>query len=233
MQTLIKNIYRKLKRTYREYLGHSPRLKIQHPFEYEYHGNENYGGWAILKNSLHKDSLVYSVGIGTDISFDFSIIKKYNNQIFAFDPTPSVNEWISKQNTPPQFRFYNIGLSNSNILEKFYLPSNPSFVSHSSRPTSENSSYIEVPMKNLSSIMESLNHQKIDVLKMDIEGFEFKVINNWKTPPNTQQLLVEFHHGMYGFKVEDTINAIKHLNSLGFYIFFISNSGYEYSFIKL
>lgn len=68
---------------------------------------------------------------------------------------------------------------------------------------------------------------------MDIEGFEFKVINDWKTPPNTQQLLVEFHHGMYGFKVEDTMKAVKHLNSLGFYIFFISNSGYEYSFTKL
>ena len=36
--------------------------------------------------------------------------------------------------------------------------------------------YIEVPVKNLKTIMEELNHDRIDLLKIDIEGVENEVL---------------------------------------------------------
>ena len=37
--------------------------------------------------------------------------------------------------------------------------------------------YIMVPVKSLNTIMTELNHDKIDLLKIDIEGCECDVIN--------------------------------------------------------
>ena len=38
----------------------------------------NYGGWSIPKNiKLNKDSIVYSGGVGEDISFDIKLQSKY------------------------------------------------------------------------------------------------------------------------------------------------------------
>ena len=38
--------------------------------------------------------------------------------------------------------------------------------------------YIEVGVKRLSQIMKEYSHQKIDLLKIDIEGAEYKVIDS-------------------------------------------------------
>ena len=47
----------------------------------------------------------------------------------------------------------------------------------------------------LSTILEKLGHNRIDILKMDIEGAEYEVIEDIisSTVP-IQQVLIEFHH---------------------------------------
>ena len=48
----------------------------------EYHGSA-YGGWNVAASQLNKDSIIYSFGVGEDISFDTSLIEKYGCNIFA------------------------------------------------------------------------------------------------------------------------------------------------------
>ena len=70
-------------------------------------------------------------------------------------------------------------------------------------------------------------------MKMDIEGFEYDVIDHivqHNIP--IHQLLVEFHHGLYGFTNADTTRAIALLNRSGYNIYSISPTGREVSFIK-
>src|SRR5665647_2667756 len=64
-----------------------------------------YGGYTIIPN-LSEKSIVYSVGIGEDISFDLALIKKFHCNIYAFDPTPKSAQWIKEQNLPVEFHFY-------------------------------------------------------------------------------------------------------------------------------
>lgn len=55
---------------------------------------------------------------------------------------------------------------------------------------------IERPARTLQSLMRSLGHTRLDVLKIDIEGAEFPIIADWarrKWSPPVCQLLVEFH----------------------------------------
>ena len=47
-----------------------------------------YGGWDIPENiRLNENSIVYSVGVGEDISFDLKLQDKYNCKIRLIDPT--------------------------------------------------------------------------------------------------------------------------------------------------
>ena len=74
------------------------------------------------------------------------------------------------------YKNYGIGIEDG--LQKFYLPSNEEYVSCSLVEGMKGNKYINVHVKKLKSIMNDLGHNKIDLLKMDIEGSECDVIEN-------------------------------------------------------
>ena len=92
---------------------------------------------------------------------------------------------------------------------------------------------IEVQLYRLKTIMEMLGHEKIDILKMDIEGAEYDVIKDiFCSNIEIGQILVEFHHFFGNVGIEKTMDAITLLNENGFKLFDVSWTGREYSFIK-
>ncbi|GIS18489.1 MAG: hypothetical protein CM15mP120_04050 [Pseudomonadota bacterium] len=40
-------------------------------------GGGGYGAWPCLAERLHRDSVVYSVGIGFDVQFDLALIERF------------------------------------------------------------------------------------------------------------------------------------------------------------
>jgi hypothetical protein len=94
----------------------------------KWYGNE-YGGFYICPDLLlSKDNrkiIVYSCGIGEDISFDTAIMNNYNCEIFAFDPTPKSIEWIKKQNLPDNFIFSPYGVSDKTEKKLLHLSNTP------------------------------------------------------------------------------------------------------------
>jgi FkbM family methyltransferase len=213
-------------------LGYAPKIKKGVNIPVEKHG-DNYGSWVISKNSLTKDSAVFSVGIGNDIAFDLSIIKQYNATMYEFDPTPEVGVWLNKQTLPANFKYFPFALAASDSDVKFYKPAVEGHISHSIGSTNEQQPYVTVQARKLSSLMQNFKMTHLDLLKMDIEGFEYEVIDDIiASDCVVNQLLIEFHHGLYGKKVADTEGAIKKLLTKGYQIFHISESGREVSFIK-
>ncbi len=255
-------------------LGYAPKIKISVNIPTEKHG-DNYGSWVIAKNSLTKDSAVFSVGIGRDIAFDLSIIKQYNTTMYEFDPTLEVSDWLKLQDLPQNFKYFPYALAATDSEVKFYKPAIEGHISHSMQlsavgnklsalgsrlsaiqlsavgnrqsanekadsrlpradsrlPTAD--SYVMVPARRLSSLMRDFNIKHLDLLKMDIEGFEYDVIDDIiASNCSVKQLLIEFHHGMYGKSVADTEKSIEKLINHQFQIFHISESGREISFIK-
>ena len=78
-----------------------------------------------------------------------------------------------------------------------------------------------------------LSHSQIYILKMDIEGSEYEVIDcviDKKIP--VKQILVEFHHRFPAIGIAKSKIAINKLNLAGYKIFHVSVTGEEYSFIK-
>ena len=229
MSFKIKNILRKCILEFYKITGKAPNTELQIKLDTERHGSD-YGGWNIIKDSVDSNSIIYSFGIGTDISFDISLINKYDVEVYAFDPTPEVKVWLEEQKLPIKFRYHELALADINGFLKFYFPENPNYISHSL--VKRNDKYIEVPCEKLSSIMNRLGHKKIDVLKIDIEGSEFNVLKNiLQENINIKQILVEFHHFFDDFSGKDTENMVSEMNNRGYKIFYISSSGYEYSFL--
>ncbi len=88
-------------------------------------------------------------------------------------------------------------------------------------------------MKSIKDIVYELGHKQIDVLKMDIEGSEYNVIDsivNSEIPVN--QILIEFHDRFFENGIEKTRQAIIQLKQHGYEIFAFSDSFEEISFIN-
>jgi FkbM family methyltransferase len=194
-------------------------------------GNEG-ACWCVAPRGLSAASVVYSMGVGEDISFDLALIERFTLQVHAFDPTPRSIEWLQEQIVPPEFVFHPYGVAGFDGSCAFLPPENPAHVSHTIVKRDPSRLAIEVPVHRLETIMKMLGHQQIDLLKMDIEGAEYGVLADLvaqRIP--VKQLLVEFHHRWPEVGIEKTRQAIRSLNEAGYRIFNVSPSGEEYSFL--
>lgn len=80
--------------------------------------------------------------------------------------------------------------------------------------------------------MHELGHDRIDLVKMDIEGAEFSVLDDLvDNNVPVSQLLVEFHHRFQGIGIGKSREAIRKLRSHGYQVFHVSPSGEEVSFV--
>lgn len=124
------------------------------------------------------------------------------------------------------------GLFTEDSTLKFYKPSNSNFVSHSLVHGMKSDDYLIVNVKSLNTIMKELNHNTIDLLKIDIEGCECDVIDKMlddKIFP--KYLSVDFDLGWTGEKIQDRnrcIETIKRLQSNKYVI--IHNYRSDFSF---
>ena len=197
-----------------------------------YGGNH---GWVVDYSKLNSNSVVYSVGVGSNIDFDLALIEELKLAVYAFDPTPRSIEWIKKQSLSKSFKFIPVGLGSNDGEMEFFPPRKESSTHISPIDIYDNLGVetIKAPVKTLKSLAQEFGHQTIDLLKMDIEGAEYDVIDNLEEQGvEINQILIEFHHMYKGISLDDTKNAIDKLRKLGFELFHISQRTYEFSFRK-
>ncbi|MBD2369725.1 MULTISPECIES: FkbM family methyltransferase [Leptolyngbya] len=193
----------------------------------------DYGGWDVMVDRIRPDSIIYSVGVGQDISFDLEMMNRFGVTIHAFDPTPKSIEWVRQQKLTQPFIMHEYGLADFDGTVSFNPPENAQHVSHTllDRPTTQTNA-ITVSVKCLETIMRELKHDRIDLLKMDIEGAEYQVIDSLaRSQIRPEQLLIEFHHRFPNVGCEKTKQAIRTLQSLRYSLFAASRTGEEFSFV--
>jgi FkbM family methyltransferase len=77
-----------------------------------------------------------------------------------------------------RLRFLPVGLADKDTDMKFFLPQNPTHVSCSVVNLQKTGQYFTAPCLRLSSIMNREGDSSIDLLKIDIEGAEYGVIED-------------------------------------------------------
>jgi FkbM family methyltransferase len=194
-------------------------------------------GFFIVPKQLNSNSIVYSFGVGEDISFDEDVIHEFGCPVYAYDPTPKSKIFVEQNKPSALFKYHDCGIADYNGKMKFYLPENEEYVSCSSYNRwgyDENKKMpIEVDVKKLSTLMQENSHTHIDLLKMDIEGSEYAVLDNiLKEKIDIKQICVEVHHRFEGIGIAKTKELVRKLNENGYYIVAISDTREEYTFVR-
>ena len=182
------------------------------------------GKWVCGVRSLlqHPACLVYAAGSNGEPSFERALTEHTACDIHVFDHTLGAAQSVTVQ-AVDSVRLHDMGLAAEGALAK-------------------------ANMRALSEILGELQHQWIDVLKMDIEGAEWPLLESWyrvqnRTLPATQ-LLIEFHF-TDGVDLESVVAPVfERLTGDGYRVFATEPNYYcgdgccasklvEYAFIKV
>lgn len=179
--------------------------------------------------------MIYSFGVGTDISFDKAISASSGARVFLFDPTPRSVSWVKSQSLPDELHFTDVGIASYDGVMTFFPPRrarSSHYAPIQRYRNADGGEAVEAKVKTLGSLMQTLGHERVDVLKLDIEGGEYDVLQNIvEANVAVGQLLVEFHHSYATVPFARTVDMIRALRDCGFEIFHISRRTYEFSFV--
>jgi FkbM family methyltransferase len=176
------------------------RYIFQRPIETEYAGTR-YGGWLIPSGVLGPGSICYCAGAGEDISFDVELVKRFGCEVWIIDPTPRAERHFadlvesvtaakpfSINNDPALFydlsaeqlgrlHYLPYGLWTESGTQKFFAPKEEAHVSHSILNLQSTDAWFAGSVRRLSDLMSELGHDRVDLLKLDIEGAETNVLD--------------------------------------------------------
>ncbi len=227
------NVIRRFKTRIREWIGHEPVLRKEVDLDLE-----RWGGWAFVKTFLREGDVLYSLGVSDDIEFEREACGM-GVRVHAFDPTPYCIDWIGDQDLPAGdlFRFYPWAAAGRDgafvLYPRILKKGDASTVMYTlEQEGGEFNQGIEVRGLTLASMARELGHATVDLLKMDIEGAEYEVIDAMLVSRiRPRMLLIEFHHRFKTISVEKTRNCVKRLREAGYRLAHVSESNREVCFV--
>lgn len=187
-----------------------------------------YGGWAVPDSLIRDSWTVYSGGIGDDASFDLGVIERYGCTVYAFDPTPSSIEYVHTLVVDPnRFRFHPWALWSKDGELALYAPdygeSNFSGINLHGTAT-----WFDAPCRSLESLRHQFGHNRVDLLKLDIEGAEYEVLRAVSAGVVEPKVLcVEFHK--LGWRIQRMVETVKQLRRRGYHA--VCVNGYDVTFV--
>lgn len=181
----------------------------------------DYGGWVVPTRMLDANSICYCFGCGEDISFDLGLIDRFGCHVFGFDPTPRSAQYVRETTRGnAKYHFYEIGLWDQEGTVRFFAPKDPAHISHSALNLQKTENYFSARVRQLSDIMRDNQHAGLDLLKIDIEGAEYRVIAAMLRDGIRPKIFcVEFH--------EDPSDISKNTNNVRESVRSVVNAGYS------
>ncbi|MFA5995912.1 MAG: FkbM family methyltransferase [Patescibacteria group bacterium] len=185
-------------------------------------------------NLKQHQPIIIDCGTGYTADFSIALMSKYNAICYGVDPTkkhtPALNNITKKY--PKNFIRLMYALSDINGTAIFYeTAENESSSMLQDHINVKNDTITPYPVKTitLQTLFTELKLSTVDILKIDIEGMECKVLDN--TPNNillqANQIIVEFHHHTTDSITEtDVQHTINKLTRLGYKKFTSDNINY-------
>jgi len=185
--------------------------------------------WTFCTKGLTRDSIVYSGGVGNDISFEHALVREFGCDVKLFDPSTTALATMSRfENKIPQFSFFTVGLTGRSRKLRLAPPLD---AQEGSWYSSEAAGAVEVPCIDLGTLLKQNHDQQIDLLKLDIEGAEYGVLDDiLRDRIPVRQILVEFHDGILpGIRLRDSLRVIFRLIARGYRL--VAEVGNNHTFI--
>jgi FkbM family methyltransferase len=174
--------------------------------------------WTVCSSLLGPQSIVYCGGVGNDVSFERALVNQFGCEVVLCDPSPTGEQTMQRpENKLRQFHFRPLALTAHRGMLRLARPLNETGDWWLSSNGNKNGS-LELPCTDLASLMAERGHAHIDLLKLDIEGSEYAVLDDLlahRLP--VRQICVEYHHGILpGIARSKTISSILRLLTRGY-----------------
>ena len=171
---------------------------------------DNYFNYRLNSKLIPKNPIVYGFGNGAQIKFEESIAEKYKYaSIYCYDPT--TKEFNNNYSGPKNIKLFSYGIWTSDEKIKFLLNKKGgtgSAINYYYGSAEKVEEYFQC--YKLKTLMKMNNHDKIDIIKMDIEGIAIDVTNNFLDDDILPgQIAVEFEFSQKDNLNEDDINKYK------------------------
>ncbi|MGC2398581.1 MAG: FkbM family methyltransferase [Acidobacteriaceae bacterium] len=180
--------------------------------------------WTIVTRCLKPDSVIYSGGVGEDITFELELIRRFGVKIHIFDPAPVAVRTVALAGTN-DLLFKPVGLTGpaSGTFSVGGGTGSGKWLKAGGTET--------LGCTNLVREMEINGHDHIDLLKIDIEGFEYDVLQGCLAEQiPIKQLCVEFHDFFPEIPKARTKETISALKSHGFDL--IHRHRHDHTFLR-
>lgn len=142
-------------------------------------GDLSYGGYAIPERLLDADSVLVSIGAGTDVSFELDVVRRFGCRAFIYDPVPASAAYTEKAIAQePRIGFERLAVWNEDTDLDFHAPLQEGFVSHSATDLHNTPVSFTAPARTLSTLAAANGWTRIDLLKVSAEGSEFAILEH-------------------------------------------------------
>ena len=143
-----------------------------------------------LNYNLSTDSIVFDLG-GYEGDFTKKIYEKFKCNVYCFEPVEKFYEKLNEQfKHINKIKVFNYGISELDREEEISLLNDGSSIFRDGKEKQK------ILLKNFSNVLEDLNITKIDLIKINIEGGEYSLLeyclkNNITN--NIKNIQVQFH----------------------------------------
>ena len=170
---------------------------------------------GVNKEVMEAPCVVYSIGSNNQWQFEIDVLAKTPCEVHTFDCTGPKERFVKPDNDRLHFHHVCLGSKNADAPEK--------------------KSKVHGEFWTMRKMQQTLKHTQIDLLKVDIEGYEFLMFEAWPTLTDTSaatavlpmQVLVEVHYQTqmselsHSARVDwkfsnDMVNLQKHFMEMGY-----------------
>lgn len=157
----------------------------------------------------------YLIGAGSDITFDIEFAMATKCNVYTIDPTPGLAQRLESRSgiasmvlkrpklakeiiqggPPPNWRHVNVGVNGADTTVHWgtgagWASSHAKWLKAVFNVTHVDTT---VRLKSIPSLMRSLGHSSIQLIKIDAEGAEWQLLNDLITRTKLSQLMLEMH----------------------------------------
>jgi FkbM family methyltransferase len=136
-----------------------------------------YGGWTLPCGLIDSSWMCYMVGAGGDTSVDLELIGRYGVRVRSFDAVADYVEIARRDGAgEPGFSAHHAAIATEDGPLRMQVTHHPGSRSVSAARLYDTEDFIELPGRTLSSLMSEFGDERVDLLKLDIEGSEYEVM---------------------------------------------------------
>ena len=137
----------------------------------------DYGYWVVPVDWIDSSWTCYCVGAGGDITFERELLARYSPTVRSFEPD---EDYVGRIEISPEhaarFSAYQMAITPADgpiRMQRTHIPGSRSLSPVHLYDTED---YVEVPGRSLRSLMEEFGDDRVELLKVDVEGGEYDLV---------------------------------------------------------